>query len=335
MDRLTPRDIRGLIADCQAGRLDDCGSRRAPCFPAIPRSSLCRAFSALRGPDKSDSTKPSAAIGAHWGSMPPTSTRSAISAPLGAARAASTRRSPAIEPLSILRPTSPTRTTISAAFARNRPLRRRGGELSPRLATRSPAGGGALQSRRHAAQSGTARRGHRQLSTRHSRRITSLRRTIRALRSQAVGQVRSGSRSYRKAGEIKPAYAAAPDNLGNALRRLGQLDAAHASFRDAAAAKTDYTEAYFNLHALLLDPPTYDRRSRPRSGTNATISTSNCTRHAARIFGVTRIEPMTSLPPRSSRQHRRLGMRRWFHQPAAASARRREHRHVVRTASGR
>ncbi len=53
--------------------------------------------------------------------------------------------------------------------------------------------------------------------------------------------------SYNKALAIKPDYAEAHSNLGNALKDLGKLDEAVASYNKALAIKPDYAEAYSNL----------------------------------------------------------------------------------------
>jgi tetratricopeptide (TPR) repeat protein len=56
---------------------------------------------------------------------------------------------------------------------------------------------------------------------------------------------------YRAAIRLKPDYAEAHNNLGNALAGKGQLDEAIAEFREALRLKPDYPEAHCNLgHAL-------------------------------------------------------------------------------------
>ena len=57
--------------------------------------------------------------------------------------------------------------------------------------------------------------------------------------------------SYRKALAIKPDYAEAHSNLGNALRDLGKLDEAVASYGQALAIKPDYADAHNNLGVVL------------------------------------------------------------------------------------
>ena len=52
---------------------------------------------------------------------------------------------------------------------------------------------------------------------------------------------------YRRALELKPDYAAAHNNLGNALQAQGKLDEAVACYRRAVELKPDYAEAHCNL----------------------------------------------------------------------------------------
>ena len=59
--------------------------------------------------------------------------------------------------------------------------------------------------------------------------------------------------SYRKALAIKPDYAGAHNNLGNALKELGRLDEAVASYLKALAIKPDYAKAQNNLGVALQD----------------------------------------------------------------------------------
>ena len=64
---------------------------------------------------------------------------------------------------------------------------------------------------------------------------------------QDLGQLDDAVASYRRALEIKPDYAEAHSNLGNALQDLGQLDDAVASYRRALEIKPDFAEAHSNL----------------------------------------------------------------------------------------
>ena len=61
------------------------------------------------------------------------------------------------------------------------------------------------------------------------------------------GQVDEAIAHYRKALEIKPDYAEAHNNLGNALAGRGQVDEAIAHYRKALEIKPDYAEAHYNL----------------------------------------------------------------------------------------
>ena len=58
--------------------------------------------------------------------------------------------------------------------------------------------------------------------------------------------------AFRRATELDPAYAEAHNNLGNALRELGDLDEAERRLRRALALKPDYAEAHNNLGVVLL-----------------------------------------------------------------------------------
>ena len=58
---------------------------------------------------------------------------------------------------------------------------------------------------------------------------------------------------YRRALELKPDYAEAHNNLGNALKDQGKLDEAVACYRRALELKPDYAEAHNNLGNVLKD----------------------------------------------------------------------------------
>ena len=58
---------------------------------------------------------------------------------------------------------------------------------------------------------------------------------------------------YRRALELKPDYAEAHNNLGNALKDQGKLDEAVACYRRALELKPDYAEAHNNLGNALKD----------------------------------------------------------------------------------
>ncbi|MBI3479315.1 MAG: tetratricopeptide repeat protein, partial [Nitrosomonadales bacterium] len=57
---------------------------------------------------------------------------------------------------------------------------------------------------------------------------------------------------------IKPEFAEAHNNLGSALKDIGQMDAALASYRKAIALKPDYAEAFSNLGIALKDIGQHD-----------------------------------------------------------------------------
>ena len=69
-----------------------------------------------------------------------------------------------------------------------------------------------------------------------------------------LGKLDEAVASYHKALAIKPDFADAHNNLGSALQDLGKLEDAVTSYRKALAIKPDFAEAHSNLHALLLDP---------------------------------------------------------------------------------
>jgi Flp pilus assembly protein TadD len=66
--------------------------------------------------------------------------------------------------------------------------------------------------------------------------------------------------SYRQAIELDPHYAAAQNNLGSALSRLGRIDDAIAMNRSATLLKPDNPKAYLNLLDFLYHHPDYDSR---------------------------------------------------------------------------
>jgi tetratricopeptide (TPR) repeat protein len=59
--------------------------------------------------------------------------------------------------------------------------------------------------------------------------------------------------SYKQAIKIKPDYADAYNNMGNALKNKGDLDAAIDSYRQAIKIKPDYADAYYNMGNTLKD----------------------------------------------------------------------------------
>jgi protein O-GlcNAc transferase len=56
---------------------------------------------------------------------------------------------------------------------------------------------------------------------------------------------------YRRALELKPDYAEAHNNLGNAFNDQGKLDEAVACYRRALELKPDFAEAHYNLGSAL------------------------------------------------------------------------------------
>jgi tetratricopeptide (TPR) repeat protein len=53
--------------------------------------------------------------------------------------------------------------------------------------------------------------------------------------------------AYNKALAIKPDYAEAYNNMGNALKEQGKLEEAIEAYNKALAIKPDYAEAYNNM----------------------------------------------------------------------------------------
>ena len=74
-----------------------------------------------------------------------------------------------------------------------------------------------------------------------------------ALRCSDQGKLDEAIAAYRQAIGIKPDFAEAHSNLGNALRDQGKLDEAIAACRQAIGIKPDYAEAHYNLGNALQD----------------------------------------------------------------------------------
>ena len=68
---------------------------------------------------------------------------------------------------------------------------------------------------------------------------------------EKLGQYEAAAASCRRALKIKPHFAEAHFNLGNALRGLGQFEDAVTSYRRALRIKPDYAEAHNNLGSVL------------------------------------------------------------------------------------
>ena len=75
----------------------------------------------------------------------------------------------------------------------------------------------------------------------------------KALGASLLMQGKNALPAMQKAAELLPDDAQAHSNLGNALRDLGRLDDAVASYRRALAIKPDYAEAHGNLGIVLQD----------------------------------------------------------------------------------
>ena len=70
---------------------------------------------------------------------------------------------------------------------------------------------------------------------------------------QGLGELEEAVASYHKALSLKPDYFEAQTNLGTALQGLGEREDAVASCRKALAIKPDYAEAHYNLGIALHD----------------------------------------------------------------------------------
>ncbi|MBO0736770.1 MAG: tetratricopeptide repeat protein [Alphaproteobacteria bacterium] len=70
---------------------------------------------------------------------------------------------------------------------------------------------------------------------------------------RALGRLAEAEASYREAVQLRPNYPEAHSNLGNALRALGRPGEAEASYREALRLRPNYPEAYYNLGAALID----------------------------------------------------------------------------------
>ena len=71
-----------------------------------------------------------------------------------------------------------------------------------------------------------------------------------ALRCKDQGKLDEAVAAYRQAIGIKPDFAEAHSNLGNALKDQGKLDEAIAAYRQAIGIKPDYAEASFQFVIL-------------------------------------------------------------------------------------
>ena len=89
----------------------------------------------------------------------------------------------------------------------------------------------------------------------------------KGLSREADEALESAVAAGREAIRLKPDYAAAHNNLGNALRNQGKLDEAVAEFREAIRLKPDNAVTHNNLGNALRRPGKLDagRRRIPRS----------------------------------------------------------------------
>ena len=75
----------------------------------------------------------------------------------------------------------------------------------------------------------------------------------------ALGLIVEAQQALWRAVEIQPDFAAAHNNLGNALKDQGKLDEAIASYENALKIKPDYAEAYNNIGNALKDQGKLDK----------------------------------------------------------------------------
>ena len=78
--------------------------------------------------------------------------------------------------------------------------------------------------------------------------------TIAGMRCRELKRHEEALASYDKAIALKPDYAEAYNNRGNALKDLKRHEEALASYDKAIALKPDYAEAYNNRGAALRRP---------------------------------------------------------------------------------
>ena len=76
---------------------------------------------------------------------------------------------------------------------------------------------------------------------------------LHELALQGLGHLDDPVKSYEKSLEIDPDYAEAHNNLGNVLKELGQLDEAINCYEKALILKPDYVEAHYSLGITLFD----------------------------------------------------------------------------------
>ena len=71
--------------------------------------------------------------------------------------------------------------------------------------------------------------------------------TIWAMLFQDQGKLEEAIEAYKKALSIKPDYAEAYNNMGNAFQDQGKLNEAIDAYKKALSIKPDYAEAYNNM----------------------------------------------------------------------------------------
>ena len=68
-----------------------------------------------------------------------------------------------------------------------------------------------------------------------------------------MGNLEEAIQAYNKALSIKPNYAEAHNNIGNALKDQGKLQEAVVAYKKAISNKSNYAEAYNNMGNALKD----------------------------------------------------------------------------------
>ena len=70
---------------------------------------------------------------------------------------------------------------------------------------------------------------------------------------QENGKIKEAIECYKKAISIKPDYAEAHNNIGNAFHDQGKLKEAIGAYNSAISIKPDYAEAYCHMGIALYD----------------------------------------------------------------------------------
>ena len=78
--------------------------------------------------------------------------------------------------------------------------------------------------------------------------------------SKEQGKLEEAIEAYNKALAIKPDYAEAYNNMGNALKEQGKLEEAIEAYNKALAIKPDYADAYYNMGMLSKSKVSWKRR---------------------------------------------------------------------------